>query len=80
MQMAAVLLNNEKAFDATGHSGLEYKLPDLEFSTRLVKLFLFFIYCCVDGQIPSIMIHNRMHTVKLIKLIAFSSLAENLKS
>jgi hypothetical protein len=41
MSMAAVFLHIKKAFYATGHSGLEYKLLDLEFSTRLIKLFLF---------------------------------------
>jgi hypothetical protein len=27
--------------------------------------FYLFIYCCVEGQIPSILIHNRMQTVKM---------------
>jgi hypothetical protein len=26
-------------------------------------LFIY-IYCCVEGQIPSLMIHNRMQTAK----------------
>jgi hypothetical protein len=35
---AAVFLDIEKAFDTTGHSGLLYKLSELEFSRSLIKL------------------------------------------
>jgi hypothetical protein len=38
MSTAAVLLDVEKAFDTTWHSGLLYKLSKLEFSTSLIKL------------------------------------------
>jgi hypothetical protein len=40
---AAVFLNIEKAFDTTWHSGLLYKLPELEFSTSLIKLISSFL-------------------------------------
>jgi hypothetical protein len=37
MSTAAVFLNNEKAFDATWHLGLLYKLSELKFSVSLIK-------------------------------------------
>jgi retron-type reverse transcriptase len=36
--MAPVFLDIEKAFDTTWHSGLLYKLSNLEFSKSLIKL------------------------------------------
>jgi hypothetical protein len=36
--MAAVFLDIKKAFHTTWHSSLLYKLPELEFSTSLIKL------------------------------------------
>jgi hypothetical protein len=38
MSTAAVFLDIEKAFDATWHHGLLYKLSKLEFSTNVIKL------------------------------------------
>jgi hypothetical protein len=40
---AAVLLDIEKAFDTTWHSGLLYKLSDSEFSINLIKLIASFL-------------------------------------
>jgi hypothetical protein len=44
MSTAAVFLDIEKAFDTTWHTALLYKLPELEFSTSLIKLILFFYW------------------------------------
>jgi hypothetical protein len=41
--MAAVFLDTEKAFDTTWHSGLLYKLSELELSTSLIKLIAYFL-------------------------------------
>jgi hypothetical protein len=38
MSTAAMFLDIEKAFDTTWHPGLLYKLPELGFSTGLIKL------------------------------------------
>jgi hypothetical protein len=38
MPTAAVFLNIEKAFDTTWHPGLLHKLPEIKFSTSLIKL------------------------------------------
>jgi hypothetical protein len=43
MSTAAVFLDIEKAFDTTWHSGLQYKLPELEISTSLIKLIASFL-------------------------------------
>jgi hypothetical protein len=43
MSTAAVFLDIEKAFDTTWHSGLLYKLSELEFSTSLIKLIASFL-------------------------------------
>jgi hypothetical protein len=43
MSTAAVFLGIEKAFDTTWHSGLLYKLSELEFSTSLIKLIASFL-------------------------------------
>jgi hypothetical protein len=43
MSMAAVFLDIEKTFDTMWHSGLLYKLSELEFSTSLIKLIAFFL-------------------------------------
>jgi hypothetical protein len=45
--MAAVFLDIAKAFDTTWHSGLLYKLSELEFSTSLTKLIASFL---TDGK------------------------------
>jgi hypothetical protein len=37
MSMAVLLLDIEKAFDTTWHSGLLYTVSKLEFSTNLIK-------------------------------------------
>jgi hypothetical protein len=41
--MAALFLDIEKAFDTTWHSGLLYKLSELEFLTSLIKLIASFL-------------------------------------
>jgi retron-type reverse transcriptase len=41
ISMAALFLDIKKAFDTTRHSGLLYKLSELEFSTSLIKLIAF---------------------------------------
>jgi hypothetical protein len=43
MSTAAVFLDIEKAFDTTWHSGLLYKLSELDFSTSLIKLIASFL-------------------------------------
>jgi hypothetical protein len=43
MSMPAVFLAIEKAFDTTWHSGLLYKLSELEFSTSPIKLIASFL-------------------------------------
>jgi hypothetical protein len=43
MLMAVVFLDMEKAFDTTWHSGLLYKLSELEFSTSLIKVIASFL-------------------------------------
>jgi hypothetical protein len=43
MSTAAVFLDIEKAFDTTWHSGLLHELPELEFSTSLIKLIAYFL-------------------------------------
>jgi hypothetical protein len=43
MSMAAVFLDIGKAFDTTWHTGLLYKLSELEFSTSLIKLIISFL-------------------------------------
>jgi hypothetical protein len=40
---AVVFWDIEKAFDTTWHSGLLYKLSELEFSTSLIKLIAYFL-------------------------------------
>jgi hypothetical protein len=46
VSMAAVSLDVEKAFDTTWHSGLLYKLSELEFSNSLTKLIGSFLSQC----------------------------------
>jgi hypothetical protein len=41
--MAAVFLNIEKAFNTTWHSGLLYKLSELQFFARVIKLIPSFL-------------------------------------
>jgi hypothetical protein len=43
MSMAAVFLDIEKAYDITWHSGLPYKLSELEFTRSLIKLIASFL-------------------------------------
>jgi hypothetical protein len=43
MSTADVFLNVEKAYDTTWHSGLLYKLSELEFSTSPFKLIASFV-------------------------------------
>jgi hypothetical protein len=43
MSTAAVFLDIEKASDTTWHTGLLYKLPNLEFPANLVKLISSFL-------------------------------------
>jgi hypothetical protein len=43
MSTAAVFLDIEKPFDTAWHSGLLYKLSDVEFSTSLIKLIASFL-------------------------------------
>jgi hypothetical protein len=43
MSTAAVFLDIEKEFNKTRHLGLLYKLSELKFSTRLIKLILSFL-------------------------------------
>jgi hypothetical protein len=43
MSMAAVLLDIEEAFDTTWHSGLLYKLSELQFPISLIKLIASFL-------------------------------------
>jgi retron-type reverse transcriptase len=55
MSTAAVFLDIEKAFDTTWHSGLLYKLSNMEFSTNLIKLISSFLsqrkFCVsVEGE------------------------------
>jgi retron-type reverse transcriptase len=38
MSTAAVFLDIEKAFDSTWHRGLLYKLSEINFTTRIIKL------------------------------------------
>jgi hypothetical protein len=40
---AAMILDMEKAFDTTWHSGLLYKLSELGFSTSLIELIASFL-------------------------------------
>jgi hypothetical protein len=43
MSTAAVLLDIEKSFDTTWHTGLLYKLSKMGFSTSLIKLIISFL-------------------------------------
>jgi hypothetical protein len=43
MLTAAVFLNIQNVFDTTWHSGLLYKLLELEFSTSIIKLTASFL-------------------------------------
>jgi hypothetical protein len=43
MSTAAVFLDIEKDFDTTWHPGLLYKLSNLRFLTRLIKLISSFL-------------------------------------
>jgi hypothetical protein len=43
MSTASVFSDNEKAFDKTWYLGLLYKLSELKFSIRLIKLFSSFL-------------------------------------
>jgi hypothetical protein len=43
MATAAVFVDIEKAFDTTWHSGLLYKLLELEFSTSFIKAIASFL-------------------------------------
>jgi hypothetical protein len=47
-----VFLDIEKDFDATRHSRLLYKLPELEFTTNLIKLIASFL---ADREIKFLM-------------------------
>jgi hypothetical protein len=55
---AAVFLDIEKAFDTTWHSGLLYKLTELQFPINLIKLIASFLTnrkfkVSVEGEISS---------------------------
>jgi hypothetical protein len=43
MSMAAVFLDTEKALDRMCHSGLLYKLSEIEFSKSLIPLIAYFL-------------------------------------
>jgi hypothetical protein len=58
MSTASVFVGIEKAFNTTWHSGLLYKLPELEFSTSVIELIAFYLTdrkfrVLVEGEAPT---------------------------
>jgi hypothetical protein len=58
MSTAAVFVDIEKAFDTTWHTGLLYKLSELDFLVSLIKIISSFLYkrkffVSVEGQMPT---------------------------
>jgi hypothetical protein len=62
MSTAAGFLDIEETFDTMMHSGLLYKLPELEFSTSLVKLIVSFL---TDRKFK-VLVENKFYRSRII--------------